>query len=389
MGMVMVSSMMSAAYRKRKPELSKDFINLVMGKTGTWIAFGLLPGLALAVLYRMLLFNSAIPIHQYLFRLLGLQIAAVLLLMLYRKTTNLLIGAAGALLTLLYCFHLVNVMSFLVYPEKWPFEKMILPYPLFSITPLVQFGAFLFMSLILTGAAILFIYYKWSERKLKEESPHYNLLKYHGYGFLMGGASILPLMIFWDLATLPVYSLSIGVFVLSALVIFTLFLLLSASVSMVRHYKEAKPRYIVASFVLALVLFGLVIGKDRTLQANANLETVGVLKMDAQKTWDEEVGVREEIYAKTAGISAQKGEEIFNQKCTSCHAFDTKKLGPPLNSVLPKYVGKEEQLIEYIKNPVKIDPAYPAMPNPGLTGIRIKSVVKFLMGKVSPKEGNE
>lgn len=388
-GIVMVSSLMSAAYRKVKPELSEHFINLVLGKTGSWIAFGVLPGFALAVLYRMMFYHSAIPLDRYLLVLLALQIAAVLILKLYRRTGNPLIGAGGALLTLLYCFHLVNVMAFLIYPEKWPFAKMVLPYPLFSITPLVQFGGFLFMSLILTGAAILFIYYKWSERKLAEDDSQYNRLKYHGYGLLLGGSLLMPTMLFLDLVTLPGYSLSLGVYVIEALMVFTVFFLLSAAVSMVRNYKESKPRYVAVSFVLALVLFALMIGKDRTLQANANLETVGAMYIDAEKVWEEEVGKREEIYAKTAGIDAKKGEEIFNQACTSCHEFETKKLGPPLNVVLKKYIGKEEELIGFIKNPVKVDPAYPSMPNPGLTTIKIKSVVKYLMGKVSPGEGGE
>jgi cytochrome c551/c552 len=389
MGTVLVSAGMSVLSRKQKPQLSDDFINLAMGKSGIWIAFGLLPAVSLAVLYRMLLFNAAIPIHYYLTRILLLQVAGMVLLWLYRRTSHIILGAGGTLLILLYCFHFVNLMAFLVFPEKWPFHKTILPYPLFAITPLVHFGAFLFLSLIVTGAAILFIYYKWTERQLPEDSPNYKRLKYFGFGFLLAGSLSLPLMIFWDLLTLPNYALSISVFVLSGLSIIVLFLLVSAAAAMIRSRASNRPRLTVSSLVLAIILFGLFIGKDRALQANANLETMAVLEMDAQKVWDEAVSKREEIYAKTAGIDPKKGEEIFNQVCTACHGFAEKKLGPPLNSVLPKYAGKENELIEYIKNPTRVDPQYPAMPNPGLTTFKIKSIVKFLMEKNKPGENSE
>jgi len=391
MGMVLVSSILSTAYGKGKPQLSKDFINLAVGKTGIWIIFGLLPAASLAVLYRMLLFNASIPIHLYLLRIFGIMVVGFILLTIYRRTSHITAGAAGALLILVYCFFLVNLMSLLIYPEKWPFLKLPIPYPLFSITPLIHFAGFLFLSLIMTGAAVLFFYYKWPEKRLPEDSPHYQLMKYHGFGFLLAGSLLMPLMIFWDLYTLPGYSLSVPVFVLTGLIIVTLFLLSYTAAAMIRNHKDILPRYTVVSLLLALLLFGLVIGKDRTLQANASLETITVLAGDARKAWDEAVGKREELYAKTAGIDAKRGEEIYSAQCTACHAFDQKKLGPPLNDVLPKYKGKEDELIAFLKNPQKIDPQYPAMPNPGLTTIKIKSVVKFLMGKmgVNPPEEKE
>jgi len=387
--MVMVSSIASVAYRKPKPKLSDDFINLTLGKIGTWLIFGLLPTLSLAVLYKLHLFNTTVPIHQYILRLLGLQAVAMVLLFIYRKTKHLAIGGLGALAVMGYCFHLIDVLAFLIFPEKWAFHKFLVPYPLYYVTPLVQFAAFIMLSLIMTGAAILFIYYRWSERKLSEDVPHYDLLKYHGFGLAMAGSLIMPLMVIWDLAILPAYSLSVSVFVLAGLIMVVLFFLALFTSFMIRDYKEKKPRYAVIVFVLAIVAFGLVIGKDRTVQANANLETIAVLKMDAQKVWDHEVGRREEIYAKSAGIDPKKGEEIYNQVCTACHAFDTKKLGPPLNTVLPKYVGKDQELIDFINKPRKVDPNYPAMPSPGLTTIKIKSVVKFLMGKFAPTEEEE
>ena len=49
MGMVLVSSSMSAAYRKFKPELADHLIDLIISKTGPWIIFGFLPAVSLAM----------------------------------------------------------------------------------------------------------------------------------------------------------------------------------------------------------------------------------------------------------------------------------------------------------------------------------------------------
>ncbi len=382
MGMVLVSSVFSVAYWKKKPQLSHDFIQLVMGKTGIWIIFGVLPALALALLYRMVLFTGGVPIHWYLLKIILLMVSGLVLLSVYRRTANIIAGAGGVLLVVLYCFHFINLMAFLMFPEKWPLQKTMVPFPLFSITPLLQFGGFLMLSLLLTGGAVLFFYYRWTEKQLPEACPHFNLLKYHGYGMVLAGSLLTPPLLFLDLFNLPVYALSISVYVVAALLVVALFFVTVLVVRMLQNYKECRPRYGVTFFVLGLVAFGLMIGRDRILQTNASLETIAVARMDAEKAWEEEVSKREEIYAKTAGVDASKGEEIFNTICSACHSMDQKRLGPPLLTVLPKYVGKENELIAFISNPKKIDPAYTLMPNPGLTTSKIKAVVKFLMGKV-------
>jgi cytochrome c551/c552 len=383
MGMVLGSSVLSLAYSKGKPGVSKDFMRLAIGRPRIWLTFGLLPPASLAFLYKMLLHNTPVHIHLYLLRLLGVLAMGFILLTFYTIGKKwFLAGAGGVLLVLFYCFHFVNLMALLIFPEKWAFIKEPIPFPLFSITPIIHFGGFLCLSFIITGAAVLFFYYKWPEKRLPEDTPHYSFLKYHGYGLLLAGSLLMPVVIFWDLYTLPGYSLSIGVFVISAFIIIILFLLLALAAVMIKNYRTPIPRFSVISFLLALVLFGLVIGKDRTLQANASRETFAVLASDAQKARNEAVAQREELYSQAMKIDEKLGEKIYNDVCTACHSFDQKILGPPFNDVLPKYKDKQDELISFIRNPKKIDPQYTAMPNPGLTTIQTKSVVKFLMIKM-------
>jgi cytochrome c len=75
------------------------------------------------------------------------------------------------------------------------------------------------------------------------------------------------------------------------------------------------------------------------------------------------------------------GEDIYNARCSACHLFDQKKVGPPYQTVIPKYQGKKAQLISFILNPQKINPAYPSMPNQGLKPAEADSIATFLMHK--------
>ena len=81
------------------------------------------------------------------------------------------------------------------------------------------------------------------------------------------------------------------------------------------------------------------------------------------------------------------GEEIYKVKCAACHSFDNKIVGPPHNEVVPKYIGKEQQLISFIRNPVKIDPNYPPMPNPGLEPNEAKAVAEYILKQVKQNIG--
>ncbi|MCC6396025.1 MAG: cytochrome c, partial [Bacteroidetes bacterium] len=92
----------------------------------------------------------------------------------------------------------------------------------------------------------------------------------------------------------------------------------------------------------------------------------------------------EEALKSALGVAAKQlsGEDIFNAKCSACHLFDQKKVGPPYASVLPKYKGKKPELVSFILNPSKVDPAFPPMPSQGLKPAEADSIATYLLGKV-------
>jgi mono/diheme cytochrome c family protein len=82
--------------------------------------------------------------------------------------------------------------------------------------------------------------------------------------------------------------------------------------------------------------------------------------------------------------TAAEGKAVFERVCATCHRFDEKLVGPPLASVVPKYRGQLEELKEFIRNPVKKDPAYPAMPKLQLSEAEIDAVARYLLERVAP-----
>ncbi|MCU0284991.1 MAG: cytochrome c [Acidobacteria bacterium] len=388
MGMALGTTTLSIIYHKWKPAVSKDLISL-FSKTQTWFFFGLLPVVILAFLYKMLLFNTPIPIHIYLLGILGLQGLAFIILIVYRFKGYTFAGLAAVLLMAVYCFYFIDISSLIIFPEKWFFLNRPFPYPFFSITPLIDFLDFLCLSLIITGAAILFFYFQWPGKSLPGTLSYYNILKYNSYVFILAGSLLMPLVILWDLLTLPGFALSAWIFILSGLMIPILAAEAYAVVNLIMHKDRSLqllPYYSAGIFMVSLVLFGLWIAKDLRLQTTANLETTAALSYDALKAQSQIFAKREDQFSKSVAGDEKLGEQVYNEKCSACHGFDQVVLGPPLNNVLPKYFNQQAELYAFIKNPQKIDPQYPAMPDQGLNTLQIKSVIKFLMVKMGVKD---
>jgi cytochrome c len=50
---------------------------------------------------------------------------------------------------------------------------------------------------------------------------------------------------------------------------------------------------------------------------------------------------------------------------------------------MPKYQGKKDALVAFILNPVKVNPAYPPMPNQGLRPAEAESIATYLLRRVA------
>ena len=126
-----------------------------------------------------------------------------------------------------------------------------------------------------------------------------------------------------------------------------------------------------------ILIFIAVVVKDQLAVDNATQMQAVVLNSKYE----------EMMAALTGGGKAKEisGEEIFNNICSSCHSFDHKVVGPPYKQTLPKYEGKEDQLVAFVLNPKQNNPGYPPMPNPGLRPDQARAVAKWLLSVYKTK----
>ena len=131
-------------------------------------------------------------------------------------------------------------------------------------------------------------------------------------------------------------------------------------------------------FGLIILLISFNILKDQLAFGNAVHDNT----MEITKIADE---YEKEARNKTLQTTGVDVEAIFNQKCSACHKFDQKVVGPPYQQTVPKYNGDVQKLSEYIFNPQKIDPAFPPMPNQGLKKKEATALAKWLIDQVTKK----
>jgi cytochrome c551/c552 len=146
------------------------------------------------------------------------------------------------------------------------------------------------------------------------------------------------------------------------------------------------PRFGVRAFVLLLVVFSLVIVNDQLALVNATREHIAGLVAEAEDRGAEVALEREALRAASIVADPMRGGEIFKTVCMTCHRMDERLVGPPLGTVLPKYAGREDDLVAFILKPNKVNPEYPPMPAPGLSLGDVKSVAAYLL---SGARGND
>jgi cytochrome c len=175
------------------------------------------------------------------------------------------------------------------------------------------------------------------------------------------------------------------VYVLGAAVTLVTMLIAYAFVGALR---AGQPRFGATTFALFIFVFVLSSTFDVRSMANANREHARLIEIRAEREKLEKEAVIEATMAANAGRDL--GEETFNAVCMQCHRMNEKLVGPPLATVLTKYAGNPSGLEKIVHNPVKVNPDFPPMPNPGLTPAKAAAVAKYLLGQIgAPGEGAE
>jgi cytochrome c551/c552 len=347
--------------------LAAALLERVAPGRGVWFLLPL--GLALALLCQWLVYGLAHVLTSFwgaalLFLLTGGGALRLSRNFLSRNFPPVLaFGGAGVLLIAAALYLLILGEALIQRPDQLPLLPR-LPEVLISWHGTWRFFSFAALSLAATGALLRWGGAHWTG----ENEPGRR-----GGAFLLGaGLLSLPLLIVLELLRAAPFALSPAIFILAVVAIVqtaTVFLLLATG---------NKRRGF--AFGLTILIFPVWIlmghlGREEA-QADAIVAGTAVL-LDFPV-----IGVPTALVAAPPVAPAVDGEAVFNRHCVACHQFDRRVVGPPLDEVLPKYVGDEEGLIDFIRDPVRVNPDYPPMPQLNLSEAEREAVASWLLQRI-------
>lgn len=366
--------LLKPAYPKLCQPLEKKFLQ------ANYLAFilGFLPYATLALLTTQMLGTTELAVFAYYQRIGGIFLLAYIVGKLTKVDPYM-----HALTAFLWFIGLIlwsSLETALGLPYLWHLFQGFIPF-LFSIQTLTHGFLCIGLAGLFLGSWWLFSHLAHPEKPQLSEKES-KAFQTFGWLTLIFSGFLALIMLVWDLYTAPFPSLNERVFHLGfGIAIGTFFIAFLAGFGL----PAKKKGYLFLSFLLSLTTLGLYGAQIQTYQFQGSRETLALVASHVEEAYGK---LKEEQTRKytQAEPSLALGEEIFNTKCTTCHAWDHKVVGPPYNEVIPKYEGNEEALAAFIKNPTKVNPDYPAMPNQGLNDLQARSVAQYLLSAHGGKQ---
>jgi cytochrome c len=397
-------------FRKTKTlyykKFSKDIIEYVTVNNGVGVILGLVPLLAAILIFAQLL--HAVQIQTVSFLALSFAFLLIALFMIYTYRYSMMItnvfdsinlnsnsdkdaeedyrkikaksshlsltyGKSGLVFLFIGIWFYVAAITSATTFTSWNFPGFITS--LAAPKVLLNLLIFIAFAFTLTNAAILFIHLYWKDSKKDEDVSYTKFVKDTASKAGLKASIILPILIAINLFSFPETNLSGSVFVYAVVGILLIFLAYHFF-----YMIQIKNDYRFSSlifFVLILASVAFII-KDQKAMTNATKSHSLILSTEYDKILAELKG--------EGTVAVLNGKELYDVRCGSCHKFEQKLVGPPHFEVLPKYVGKQAQLVAFIRNPIKVNPAYPPMPNPGLKPKEADAIAKYLLEEFAKKK---
>ena len=409
LSMVLVGTFLSLKYwkkglRKKNPlyvQFSHDVIDALTVSKSFGIVLGILPMLSSILIYAQLLHKSNSSVMVFLMMAFPLITLGLIFVYTFRysftfsdlfnllksasslepalkdrvdkfefRSNNLArkSGITGLALLLVGSWYYISAISFAVFSEVWGKGNQLAI--LFSFQTTLNFIQFLLLAFAITGSAILFVFFYWEGGKENLSDEYKKFIKKTALTITLPASILLPLVLLINILLLPKSALSGSVFSYSVIAVVLIFLSYHFlyALSRTSNLKMSGQLFFVVIFTaLALII------KEQMAMSNSTQLHSAVLSKDFDKYLSELKGEG------TTAVKARSGEEIFQIVCATCHKFDEKLVGPPYNKVLTKYEGKMDQLVAFIRNPVKVDPAFPPMPNLALKLDEAKNIAQYIM----------
>ena len=258
--------------------------------------------------------------------------------------------------------------------NQWQFSGFLSA--LFNPIVIIRLLLLIVVSFVLAGAAVLFGFFFINSENYDSEGEYGKFVRSKILKVTFISALLLPVFLLVNLLIIPGQLLTGAMFVYA---IFGLILLFFAYHFLYMIFVRYSSKFTAMLFFALLFLVLTVIINDQFVIRNAT--EVGSIKLA-----DKYEKMLAELKGETGPVKLN-GEEIYKTHCTACHRLKTRLVGPPHDEVIPKYFGKEKQLIAFIRNPVKVNPDYPPMPNPGLKPNEAKAVAEYILKKVKKDLG--
>jgi len=372
-------------------KLSRDFIETLVFRKTAGIILGVLPILVLTLIEGQVFYDAEIYVVHFLFYTTILVALGITSVYFYQSTFRMadlhpllqLSSGLGGLLLLLVGYFIFSVNSALVLdPGRWATVTDPTKF-LFSWNVIARFVHFICAAFAVSGVAMVFFFFNWKESQKETDESYGNTVLKIGGGIALTFTLLQPLLLFWNLITLPDPALSAAVF---ANTIIVLFLVLVICLLLIRLLKNAELRLGTNVFVLFVIALVFMIVSDHLAREKSIQNHTRLLVTRAEEISSEIEAERERTRAASIEPDLAVGATVFRNQCSACHGFEQKIVGPPYNAVLSKYQEDPEKLAEFIRNPYKVDESYPAMPKLGLSEKEIKSVVAYLFQEMEKQK---
>lgn len=385
--------------------LSKDIAEITTINKSVGFIFGVAPIITAIIIYAQLLHNSAITNLNYL--VISLIFVTVALIFIYSykyslsfnrilgiisdknisdpfvvEDVNRLInestsisrkaGSFGLFFLFIGIWFFITALTISSIYSAWNIDSFI--GGLFSWQVLSRFIYYIFFSLSIAGGMVLFIFLEDEKTKHVKDEAYSLFVKQKVLRVTFFSAVFIPFFALLSLFGLPQSALTGTVFIYAIISLIFLFLGYHFLYLLTKEIKGTTAALLFFTLIFSVAAF---IISDQKAMASSTQVHSAMLSAEFDKYFAELKGE-----GKTVTINAA---EIYQVKCASCHKWDQKLVGPAHMDVIPKYAGKESQLIAFIRNPVKVDPAYPPMPNPGLKPNEADAIAKYLLETYNEK----
>lgn len=358
--------------------LAHEIVKTITVNKSIAVVLGIAPLLSINVLYTVYFYSANSLTGLVWIAVIPLVTVAFLLTYLHKYTWEILsnhkaihisILAIATVIFLFIPFIFLTNINLMLFPEKWAVVKgfidaMFLP----NVFP--RYAHFILSSLAVTG---LFIFWYMSRKnypfdKIFEKFTLYDIQK-KSYSLALT-ASVMQFII-GPVVLLTLPSKGMGWNLIA--VIFTGVIFAVPAMWMIWKGLQGEKEHIGRNFYKIALLLGITVtfmGSGRQIyRANAlrkHQELVRVKTDEFQvlkKKAAEKIKEEESKVDNASKSTAEKGHDVFNQYCSSCHKIDEKLVGPPVKEMAQIYKGNGTDLQKWIKNPGKKRPDYPQMPS--------------------------